>query len=291
MSNVKYLSFTIIVPVYNEEKRIKRIVDYYSTIAPMIVVDNFSTDDTEKILRESGVSFIKLKNDGTTQTPEWTRNVSAMINTDYVLFGSASTFYPRKLMEKFDEVARSGEYGMVDNVIESYTCGEYIPIWRGLVTLSDRRHQIFFNRHEIDYDSIFIHRPYKIKDMGRVLTLPNSSEYNIIHLRDSDAYSLLTKCLSYSFVEANQIIAAGNDFSVFSLFVWSFKEMLRLVRLPFKQWHGVTFREIWARIFLHTMIFWMVWELKSNNTLEKSRCKSEMLWNNLIRESDSFQNQ
>ena len=252
----------------------------------MLVIDNYSKDGTEAIVNEYDIPLIKKENNGTTQTPEWVKDVFALISTDYVLFISASEFIPMTMMEKFDEVAREKEFGMVDNVVVSYTCGENIPLWGGRFKLFDRRIQRFFNKEELDYDAIHIHAPFKIKDPKRCLKLKNSKLYNTIHLRDSDIYSLTTKHLNYSFVEARQIISANRNCSILRLLFLLMKEIVRALQVPIRQWHGVTMREVWARIFMHVTIYWMVWELKNNKTLKYSEYRNEKLWEALTNKSE-----
>lgn len=283
MRNFQYTSFTMILPVCNEERRIRRVIKYYKDIAPMLIIDNYSKDGTEAIVKEFDIPLIKKRNHGTTQTPEWVKEVFALVNTDYVLWLSASEFIPMTMMEKFDEIARQKQHGMVENVVVSYTCGENISIWGGRFKFIDRRIQRFFNREELDYDAVYIHAPFRIKDPGRCLKLENSELYNIVQLRDSDIYSLTTKHLNYSLVEARQIVLANKSYTMLHLFTLVMKEILRTIQVPIRQWHGVTIREIWARIFMHVTIFWMVWELKNNKTLKYSEDKNERIWNELVK--------
>jgi len=290
LSKPRFTSFTMILPVCNEESRIQRVLDYYKNVAPLVVCDNFSRDRTREITENNGVQVIQKKNDGSAQTPEWTREVFSGIDSDYVLWLSSSEFIPMTMLEKFDEIAQSHEFGMVENVVISHTCGEEIPLWGGRFNLFNRRIQRFFNRHELNYDAVYMHAPFQIKDPARCKRMENSKLYNIIHLRDSDAYSLLFKHLSYSVVEARQIVENGKSFTFLRLILLLMKEGARLFLVPFRQWHGVAFREIWARIVMHTTIYCMVWELKNDKGIEYSKRRNSELWGKLMTESgkDTF---
>lgn len=275
----------MILPVCNEEKRIRRVIEYYKGIAPILVIDNYSKDQTEAIVKEYGLQLIKKNNHGATQTPEWVREVFALVSTDYVLWLSASEFIPMGAIEKFDEVARQKQYGMVENVVISYTCGENLPLWGGRFKFIDRRIQRFFNKHELDIDAVYMHAPFKVKDPARCLKLPSAECHNIIQLRDSDIRSLTTKHLNYSLVEAAQIVAANKRFTVLRLMLLIAKELVRIFQVPIRKWHGVTIREIWARIFMHITIYWMVWEIRNNKTLPYSESENSKVWDELVKKS------
>lgn len=282
-----YDSFTMVLPVCNEERRIRRVIEYYKGIAPLLVIDNYSNDKTEAIVGEYDLPLIKIKNNGATQTPEWVREVFGLVNTDYVLWLSASEFIPMGAFARFDEVARHKQYGMVENVVVSYTCGELIPLWGGRFGLFDRRIQRFVSKKELDIDAVYMHAPFKLKDPARCLKLPSADCFNIIHLRDSDTRSLMLKHLNYAAVEAEQIVATKKSFGIFRLLTLVSKEFIRLFLVPFRKWHGVTIREIWARIFMHMTIFWLVWEKRTGKGLAYSEVESGKAWDRLTKEATS----
>src|SRR6267142_1957423 len=88
----RFQSFTMILPVFNEEARVKRVVDYYRPFAKLIVVDNYSTDGTLPILQELGVEVIRHRNEGSLQSPEGLRFMLSLSSTPYVLFLSCTEF-------------------------------------------------------------------------------------------------------------------------------------------------------------------------------------------------------
>ena len=280
MHRFKYI--TLIFPVYNEKDRVERVLSYYEKLAPVIVIDNYSTDGTMELARAYSVNIIQYKNNGTTQTREWMEAILPKIDAKHIVFLSASEFIPICTLQIFDEIAKNGQYGMVNNVIDSYTCGEKIPLWGGRIRGVNRRVQRFFAKDEIDLSTIIIHGAAGIKDMSRVFNVADDPRLNIIHIRDSDAYSLMAKHLDYARVEALEIMRSGRRFGSGTLMKLLAKECARFLQVPVRQWHAITVREIWARLVMHTMIFWQVWELRNSRTLSWSREQSEKLWNQLI---------
>lgn len=285
-SQFKFNSYTMILPVYNEEARIRRVVEYYRPFARMIAVDNFSTDRTVEILKELNIETVQYKNPGTAQTPECIKFMTSLADTDYVLFLACSEFMPVTLMNLFEDTVKSGKYDVVSCVRNSYTSGELIPLWGGGLINLDARVERFINKKRVDLDKVVIHGGVVPFDKTRVLTLPNDDRYNIVHLRDFDAFTLMKKITDYAAVEATQRYNNGSTIGGLKLIVLLFKEVLRPLRLSPSKWNRIAMREIWARMVMQSVIYWIGWELRSNGTLDTSREKSEQLWNKLV--NDQF---
>jgi glycosyltransferase involved in cell wall biosynthesis len=278
----KYLNYTYVIPTYNEEQRIRRVLDYYSQYVNILAVDNYSTDNTLEILKEYQINYIQYNNHGSSQTPEWFQNVIPYLNTEYVLFGSASYFYTKEFLRLCDELAFENEVSMVVQNIDTFTCGERTLIFNNIKTRKKRTAEVFFKKNQIITEEIFMHLPYKVKNPENILVL-NDVKFDIVHLRDSDTISLAKKCLEYAYVEAKQLIAKDKSFNLCNLIKKIIIELLRLVRFPKEIFNKRSIREIWARIFWLTITYWIVWDLKTCNTLEFSRKKNEELWKKLCK--------
>jgi glycosyltransferase involved in cell wall biosynthesis len=280
--NYLYNSYTMILAVYNEETRVKRVIEYYLPFAKLIVVDNFSTDATTSIAQKLGVKVIQYRNPGTTQTPECVKYFFSLVDTDYILFLSCSEFMPARLLELFDKVASEKTYDVVSCVRDSYTCGELIPLWGGRFRWIDARVDRFVNKHGIDPDKIVIHGQNTPLKKERVLYLPRDERYVIVHLRDSDAISLIKKITDYAFVEANQRAKNGTQITGPKLVRLLIREGLRFIHLPLSKWNRIALREIWARVVMHSITYWVGWELRNQKTIEYSQQQNEQLWRTLV---------
>jgi len=283
-----YNTFTMFLPVYNESSRIERVVNYYKNFAPLVVIDNYSTDDTLVKVKKYNVKYFQHKNYGSTQTPEFSKFLIDLSETDYFVGLSASEFITPSLFKVFNDVATKRNYDMISCVVKSYTCGEFIPLWGGRFKLIDRRIERFYNKNQLDYNKVFMHAHFKVYNQDRVLYLPTDKRYNIIHLRDSDVQSLITKNLGYARIEAQQIYEKGEKFKISKLFLRIIKEIIRLFLVPLRQWNFITFREIWVRLVMHSMIYFIARELKQNKGLKYSILKNEFLWENLINKNDEY---
>ncbi len=276
--------YTMILPVFNEEARVKRVVEYYKPFARMILVDNYSTDNTISIVKDMGIEIIQYKNPGTTQTPECLKYYSSLVNTDYILYLSCSEFLPPPLLGLFEEIASKKEYDVISCVRDSYTCGELIPLWGGRFKWMEARVERFINKHGIDTDSTRIHGHQTPINKDRILHLPRDRRYNIIHLRDADAKSLINKSVDYSFVEAQHRVQKGNPITGCRLVLLYLREILRFLHLPISKWNRIALREVWARMIMHSITYWVCWELRTGKTIGYSHKQNEELWQRLVAE-------
>ena len=274
--------YTIFLPVCNEEARIARVIGYYAAFGRIIVIDNYSSDRSAALAQECGCEVYQIANNGTGQTKEWMRQVLALSPTRYVLLLSCSEFIPPAAMWVFEEVARMGQYNMVTNVVVSYTCGADIQLWGGLFGHVERRIERFFNSKELDYNSIFIHAPFKTKRSNDVLQLPNDPRYNITHLRDSDIQGLTRKHLGYAVVEACHIFEAGGRLPLRQVLKRCIGDVIRYLHLTRRAKGLIASRELWARVMLHFMTYYLVREHWEGYDIDYSRQRSTQLWESLV---------
>lgn len=277
----RYTSFTMVLPVFNEEARVARVLEYYRPFGQVLVVDNFSTDGTVALARAAGVEVVQHANGGTSQTPEWVRHVTSLVGTDYVLFLSASEFIPAALLAVFDEVARTGSADVVTCASSEYTAGREFPrFWTAAGV------QRFVNRRALDYDSIVIHGAFKPLREGRALELPREERLTIVHLRDADAASLMRKHTDYAVIEARDRVRRGRRVDALFLFRSVYKEVRRFLAAPFSR-DRITLRESWARAVMHSITYWVAWELRTGKGMEHSRRESGRLWERLVAAQDA----
>ncbi len=276
--------YTMILPVFNEEARVERVVEYYRRFARLIAVDNYSTDNTLSLLKDQDVETVQFKNPGTTQTPECLQYFNSLAKTDYVLYLACSEFIPATLLDLFEETAASHRYDVVSCVRDSYTCGELIPLWGGSIKGLDARIERYFNKHALDLDKVVIHGHFLPRDSNRILYLPRDQRYIITHLRDTDAKSLIIKSTDYAFVEAHHRSRKGKQVTCFKLTLLFLKEVIRFFQLPFSKWNKIALREIWARMIMHSVTYWVGWELRTGKNIEYSHERNEELWRKLVAE-------
>lgn len=108
---MKYRNLTIIIPVLNEEKTIKKVVESLQTTLPLsqiIISDDGSIDNTENICRElskksKNIFYLKKqKNEGKGSA---IRHAASKIRGKYVLIQDADLEYdPKDIIQLFEKV-------------------------------------------------------------------------------------------------------------------------------------------------------------------------------------------
>ncbi len=277
MSNKK--KCLMVLTTHNEEDRIERVLKYYTKFGEVVVVDNYSSDNTIKIAEKFCNKIIKFKNNGAAQTPDFYHNLIKEIGHPYIILLSCSEFIPEKLLHFFFNISLNEKYGLVRTVVDSYTCGENIKLWGGRFRFIDRKIERFFDLERLDINNIDIHKPYSLINKNDEFELDRKEDYVISHIRDSDTKSLIIKHLGYADVEADSYLEKGNPMTIFSLLKLMFKEMLRFFQLPLKHMGFVAQREIMARVAMHFFIFFISREKKNEKGINYSKTRSQKLWN------------
>lgn len=275
--------YTMVLPTYNEESRVERVLDYYSFFGDVVVIDNFSSDKTGEICKRKKVGFFQIANSGTIQTKEWMEIICSIVKSDYVVLLSCSEFHPRKLMELYGDVARDCSYDLVSVVRDSYTSGKLIQLWGGRFSFSEARIERFFNIRNLDFDKIRIHGHFMAINKLSELHLDREDGYVVSHLRDVDVIELIKKSNEYASVEAAHRIERGKAITFSRLIALVFKECLRFIHLPLNQWSMMAFREVWVRIVMHSIIALRCWELRTGNEIASSRAENDKLWNDFVK--------
>lgn len=133
---------SVIIITFNEEKNIGRCIDSVKDIADeIIVVDSFSTDDTERICRSKGARFYQHHFEGHIEQ----KNYSLMF-TDfpYVLSLDADEALDSTLIRSIIEVKKKWKYdGYEMNRFTNY-CGKWI---KHCGWYPDRKLRLFNKRH------------------------------------------------------------------------------------------------------------------------------------------------
>lgn len=285
----KYSSFEIILPVYNEAQAIKYVIDYLLRWAPLLIIDNFSTDETLEIIdtiKSDTIRTVQIANNGTIQTPEWFGRVLPLVNTRYVVVASCSELLPPQLFSYFNQIACHNSVHLVSTPVVTYTCGFYTPLWGASACFGNRYIQRFFAKDALDFDSIRIHSQFTTKcGYNSTVISGFNAAYSILHLRSSDWVSLANKHLGYALVDSEQRFRDGRSITAFKLTILLFLELFRMLRgllvgpkAPF----FIVYREILARIVMYISIHVLGLESKYSMGPAYSQRQNIKMWTNAI---------
>ena len=118
------IQLSVVIITFNEEKNIARCLDSVKEAADeVVVVDSFSTDNTEKICKEKGVRFIQHKFEGHIEQKNW---AITQVKFPHVLSLDADEAVSNELKQSIIEVKNNWKHdGYSMNRLTNY-CGQWI---------------------------------------------------------------------------------------------------------------------------------------------------------------------
>lgn len=127
-------SLSAVIITFNEEKNIERCLKSLQNIADeIIVVDSFSTDQTEAICKKFNVRFHKMKWEGYAQTKN---KAQFLASSQYVISVDADECLDEQLIKEISQLKQNGFNGVYElNRLTNY-CGSWIhhsgwnPDWK-----------------------------------------------------------------------------------------------------------------------------------------------------------------
>lgn len=203
----------VVLPTFNEEGRVKQVLDYYGFLENVIyVIDNNSNDATVSIVQGChGVKLYSKSNPGTTECEEWFFWLVNTISADYYLFLSCSERlscpYFNRLRSLIDD--RCDLY-YTDRI--SYT-GNYESIvfngYKSIFSPNAMRPSVcrFIKRDVLvaNYKNILIHDNFKSFAPHYRQIVDKDPDCAVIHLRPYPDLSELKKLVDYASVESRSL--------------------------------------------------------------------------------------
>jgi glycosyltransferase involved in cell wall biosynthesis len=122
--NTLEIQLSVVIITFNEERNIGRCLDSIKEVADdMVVVDSFSTDQTETICKEKGARFILNKFDGHIEQKNW---AITQAKFPYVLSIDADEALSPALIQSIKEIKQNWQYdGYAMNRLTNY-CGHWV---------------------------------------------------------------------------------------------------------------------------------------------------------------------
>lgn len=107
---------TFVIFSFNEEERIEYPIKCYLPYGNVLVVDNFSTDQTCSIARQLGAKVIQYDNnqhDNIVECREEAEYIFSHIDTEWIFWGYADEMLPVNCLQMFSDIAERNEYKVV----------------------------------------------------------------------------------------------------------------------------------------------------------------------------------
>lgn len=263
--------YTVVLPVNNEEARIELALRNFYGRCPILVLDNFSADNSIAVARRYTDCILQFKNPGYL-SPECYALIFKNIATEYLLIAFAGQYYPRELLDCYGEVARARRYKAVATYMRTYSYGVPVNTYSKLYRNKGGAFS-FFDKNSIDLSRSKIHE--ELPFSGRrdeILFPPKKKEYCITTFRDDTAAVTEEKHTRYANFDASQRFEKGERTSVLKMVLLSLKELCVCLLWRGALWQGRAglVNSIY-RAFYFFSIQVRLWEMQDGLTYERVR--------------------
>lgn len=223
MSSLAY-NYTVLLSTFNEEKRVEASLRNFQDIAPVVLIDNFSTDRTVEIARQYTDKIVLHRNPGWGDPESYQVRFDAT-ESNYVLIAYAGQYYPRKLLKLYAQVAIEGRYKAVAVWNQVYSYGQPVNAY-GRPFANKSGAFDFFCKSAIDLAKGKIHSELPFTgNKEDIYFPPKTSEYCRISFRDDDCEDTELKHCRYASADSRQRYSSGARTSLTRM-IWSYNRHL-----------------------------------------------------------------
>ena len=219
-----FIHYTLVLPLFNEAKRLHHFKSTFSFLRYVRVIDAGSTDNTLNILKSwghPGLDIITIVNrDSKPRDPEWYQKTLHNLPTKYFLFGNAGHCYTFQLLQELEAICSDLKPDIVEiqnhhhfmGSIDS-TFGSYIPkyapaqIFKFLSNSKSIRSGELLHLDVIDWSQYRLHNELPIRRNFDPKII--SSKYPIYSFRDETSESLEIKHSGYATSHAQDSLSLG----------------------------------------------------------------------------------
>ena len=158
---------TWIVFTFNEAARIERVVRNLRASGPVLVVDNYSDDDTKVLAEALGAKVLLNKNPGWVEDENTARVVKEAVQTPWLYWGYADEMLSHNTISHLIDIVASDQHDVVSIGKRNYFYGSFCE--RAFAGGALPR---LFRKDAIDFTDNIIHH------FGRI-TVPDSRVYHV----------------------------------------------------------------------------------------------------------------
>lgn len=225
-------NLTILLLTYNEIDRIEFLLNKYTKICEVILLDNYSTDGTLSIASKYNVKVLNRIKPGL-PTIEDLKNGANATQNEWIHIGACSEVLPEELMQIVTKVTSEPKtiYKGISVIRIGYTWGEVTHVYRaGNKINSDGKIEDsfrFVKKSEILWQQAKIHyETPAILEKEEVYSLPESSGTIIPYFREGIFTKTEFKHSQYADLESETLVKAGIKFSWIKLFLSPIKHFI-----------------------------------------------------------------
>jgi glycosyltransferase involved in cell wall biosynthesis len=157
MIDTKNNNITFVVFTFNESQRIERVIKNFKNFGKILIVDNYSSDETVLIAQREGCDILMNKNPGWCEDVVTTSRVKDAVTTDWIYWANADEMIENDTIVEIISTIRSEKYDIISIKRKNYYYGKFLH-----EAYADRSNRIF-KKDAIDFTGNKIHH------FGRVL--------------------------------------------------------------------------------------------------------------------------
>jgi glycosyltransferase involved in cell wall biosynthesis len=204
---------TFLLFVFNEERRIRDIVQNVRGHGEIIVVDNHSTDSTVSIAGELGLKVISIKNPGFIENQDALGAAIKFVNTEWVYILYADEMIPLALLNRIQKIIDSDKYDVIKVYRKNFMLGREVFNYDFRPTLRA------FKKGAVDFSGNIIHEMGKLTvPTSRVTVVERQPNLSIWHLGHYNIGRLESAHNRYGDIEASmRFYVRGEKFSITKL--------------------------------------------------------------------------
>lgn len=257
-------NITFFVFTFNESARLDAMLKALEGHGKIVVIDNFSTDDTAAIARRYTSSVFQHKNIGYVENEHTMRFISELLGTPWAYLCYVDEFIPLDLMKLLKDVANGTDYDAVEIYRKNFMYGREVFNY-------GKHHLRMFKSGAVDFSDNIVHKlgVYSV-DKSRVFRAPISMNTVLWHMSAYNTDRLELSHNRYANIEAEQRHA------ILSQRFSGFRAVWKLIFYFFGTYIGLGgFRGGWPGFFISVQIAYFkfsiearLWEIDNGVTLE-----------------------
>lgn len=219
-------AYTVLLFAKNDAERVELVLKNFYGIAPVVILDGRSSDNTALIAAKYGAKLVQrpdFDHFGHIAKPfaEWALEQAT---TDYVFISYCSVFVPKELLTIFRDVAETKSHKAVRHGYYCVTYGRYVER-----SFEMRKSKVchFFHKSSLDLKQSRIHNEWPVvAPESQTMLLPPNDRYSLHVFRDYDTSWTEIKHNMYETVEAKQRFESGECTSAFKMITKSLYEFI-----------------------------------------------------------------
>lgn len=272
MANITFMIFT-----FNEERRLEYILRCVQQYGDIVVIDNFSSDNTLKIAQNYTDKVFQFKNPGYIENEETMSFALSKANTEWVYLTYVDELLPHALLAELQRLSTQGQYDIIEIYRKNFMYGQEVYNY-------GKHHLRMFKPGSVDFKGNVVHKMGKyLVPRSRVHKIDATDQTSIWHFSSYNSGKLEMVHNRYANLEALQLHQAGKKFA-------GFRALFKLIFYFWGTYLGLGgIRGGWPGLFVSIQIAYFkfsiearLWEYDNNRSLEEIEAKYDKIKETLL---------